>query len=127
MKKQLLLFVMMLLPKLASAFEIIEVDGIYYQIFDGMNTATVTYARDGNSYSGDIVIPDNFNYENKIYEVISIGTQAFLNCISLKSVSIGNNAKRIESLAFSGCRELKNIVLSSNLEFIGDGAFQNCI
>jgi len=37
MKKQLLLLLMMLLPMLASAFEIIEVDGIYYQIFDDMN------------------------------------------------------------------------------------------
>ena len=126
MKKQLLLLLMMLLPMLASAFEIIEVDGIYYQIFDDMNTATITYARDGNSYSGDIVIPDNFNYENKIYEVVTIGTQAFLNCSSLKSVYIGNNVKRIEYNAFKNCRELKNIVLSSNLEFIGDDAFQGC-
>lgn len=126
MKKQLLLLLMMLLPMLASAFEIIEVDGIYYQVFDDLNTATVTYARDGNSYSGDIVIPDNFNYENKIYEVVTIGTQAFLNCSSLNSVSIGNNVKRIEYNAFKNCRELKNIVLSSNLEFIGDDAFQGC-
>ena len=117
---------MMLLPMFASGFEIIEVDGIYYQIFDDMNTAAVTYAREGNCYSGDILIPDNFNYENKTYDVTNIASQAFLDCSSLKSVSIGNNVQRIEYLAFRNCRELKNIILPSSLEFIGDDAFQGC-
>ena len=110
----------------ASAFEIIEVNGIYYEIFDGMNTATVTYARDGISYSGDIVIPDNFNYENKTYDVTSIASQAFLDCSSLNSISIGNNVQRIEYLAFRNCRGLKNVIFPSSLEFIGDDAFQGC-
>ena len=54
MKKQLLLFVVMLLPILTNA-ETVEKNGIYYKLDIKTKTATVTYGP--NKYQGSINIP----------------------------------------------------------------------
>jgi len=54
MKKQLLLFVMILLPLVASA-DAVEIDGIYYNLITKAKGAEVTSNPD--KYSGDIVLP----------------------------------------------------------------------
>ena len=90
MKKQLLLFVMMLLPMMASAAAV-EIDGIYYNL--AANTAEVT--SNPNKYMGGIVIPATVNYDNVTYSVTSIGISAFRSCSGLASVTIPNNVTTI--------------------------------
>ena len=60
------------------------------------------------SYSGSassVVIPDRLDG----HPVVSIGTNAFSEKESLKSVSIGKNVKRLCAGAFSGCAQLSEI------------------
>ena len=77
MKKQLLLFVMMLLPMVASA-DSVEIDGIYYNLISKAKQAEVTSNPDYyNYYTGDIVIPEAVTYGDTDYSVKSIETGAF--------------------------------------------------
>lgn len=64
-----------------------------------------------------INIPDTCNY---------IEVSAFIYCIKLHSLVIGNGIREINSYTFFGCRELKNIKLGNKLEHIKDSAFELC-
>ena len=97
MKKQLLLFVMMMLPLVAGA-ESVEIDGIYYNLITKANIAEVTGAT--NRYSGDVVIPETVTYNDVNYNVTTIREKAFANC-SLNSIAIPRSITRICSEAFS--------------------------
>ncbi|MBO5774071.1 MAG: leucine-rich repeat protein, partial [Clostridia bacterium] len=55
-----------------------------------------------------------------------IGQGAFRYCISLGSIILGNNLKRIEDFTFYGCTELFSIELPPVLEYIGKSAFFRC-
>ena len=69
-----------------------------------------------------------FGYCNAITEisvpdsVTSIGPMAFLNCISLNSVT-ANSVQSIGYQAFAGCTALKGITLPQTLTTIGEKAF----
>lgn len=58
--------------------------------------------------------------------VTSIGSYAFYQFSSLKSVKIGRDVKRISEKAFGECGKLDNIsVIPDGIEYIGDQAFAN--
>ncbi len=99
MKKQLLLFAMILLPLVASANPV-EIDGIYYNLMpkSGSNVAEVT--SHPNYYSGDVVIPENIIYNNLEYKVISLGKYSFTQCINLKSITLPNSIETVHEDAF---------------------------
>ena len=124
MKKQLLLFVMMLLPMIASA-DPVEIDGIYYNLTAKTKTAAVT-SKPGY-YSGNIIIPAKINYESIEYDVTSIGQNAFISCADLTSVSIPNSITKIDFGAFTGCSSLTTITIPNSVTNIGGCAFMNCI
>lgn len=119
MKKQLLLFLIMALPVLVSAQEVV-VDGIRYSLSG--NTASVTR----NLYQGDIVIPSSFYYEGAEYSVTSIGNRAFSDCTSLTSVTIPNSVTSIAIYAFRGCTGLTSVTIPNSLTSIGQCAFEGC-
>ena len=98
MKKQLLLYVMMMLPMVASA-DAVEIDGIYYSLNSEENTAKVTKNTSGY-YTGSVVIPDKVTYEITEYDVTSIGSSAFDGCSSLTSIDIPNSVTSIGNSAF---------------------------
>ena len=62
MKKQLLLFVMTLLPMVAMA-DAVEINGIYYNLIDKAGVAEVT--SNPSKYKGNMVIPEIVNYNGK--------------------------------------------------------------
>lgn len=74
MKKQLLLFILMLLPLLANA-EAVEIDGIYYNLITKGKVAEVTFKTPVyyNDYSGEVIIPEKVTYEGVEYLVKFIG------------------------------------------------------
>ena len=56
----------------ASAYDV-KVDGIYYNIVTKAKTAEVTKGE----YSGDVTIPETITVDNVVYNVTSIGRDAF--------------------------------------------------
>ena len=83
---------------ISASADVVEVDGICYDISG--TTATVTW---GGDYSGMIVIPESITFENSLYSVTSIGERAFYWCSSLTSVAIPNSVTSIGDYAFTIC------------------------
>ena len=104
-----------------------EVNGIYYNLNNDTHTAEVTKKTErGNSYSGDVVVPQSFLYSNKTYTVNAIGSGAFSYSDNLLSVILPNSIKTIGSNAFSGCKNCKSIEILNGVTSIKDGAFSGC-
>ncbi len=123
MKKQILLFVLMLLPMVASAFagEAV-IDGIKYYIITKAQTAEVR----ANGYSGSVVIPSTVIYEGVKCSVTSIGSWAFDGCSGLTSVTIPNSVTSIGNSAFYDCRGLTSVTIPNSVTSIGSWAFDGC-
>lgn len=77
MGKQLLFVMMMLLPVMAGA-EVVEIDGVYYEVVPKGKVAKVT--SNPNKYTGNVNIPSSVIYKGEDYSVTSVKDQAFYNC-----------------------------------------------
>ena len=104
----------------ASAF---EVDGIAYQI-ESDNEVSVTSKSE--RYSGSISIPSSVTYKDKIYNVTSIGLQAFMNSINLSAITIPATVSQIGKAAFASCKNLIYISLPDLIQSIPDQCFFEC-
>ena len=106
MKKLTTLFLLALLPLMASAYDA-EVDGIYYKL--NAETKEAEVASGDAKYTGSVVIPETFTYGSITYSVTSIGYYAFNKCESLTSITIPKSVKTIGNSAFSDCYSLKYV------------------
>ena len=93
---RLLLFVLFLSAN-AEMLAKTEINGIYYILSDNDNTACIVSY---NCCAGDINIPAEISYNDKTYNVTSIGNSAFWGCSSLTSVTIPNSVTSIGDYAF---------------------------
>ena len=135
MKKKLLLFVMMVLPFMASAHDI-EVKNaddvtIYYNYINDGTELEVTFRGSSfdsysGEYQGNVAIPEEVTYMNRTRKVTSIGNYAFFYCDGLTSITIGNSVTSIEWCAFEGCSGLTSITIPNSVTSIGQGAFHGC-
>lgn len=124
MKKHFFLFMVMLLPLTAMAYDA-KVDGVYYNLSG--TTAEVTYKKFlKKSYSGDVTIPSSITYKGKTYNVTSIGDHAFSHCSELTSITIPNNVTKIEDSAFDDCSGLTTITIPNSVTTIVESAFAFC-
>lgn len=103
----------------------VKVDGLWYKI-KGNNVRLVSPKDAPYYYSGDIVIPESIEYNNKKYPVISFSPAAFDYNEQIRSVVIPSTVKEIESHSFYGCSGLEKVILPSKLVKIGDFAFYGC-
>ena len=145
MKKQLLLLVLILLPMVASAYDIAveNAEGItiYYSYINNGTELQVTYkswsahqSTLGSKYTytyygyegvTDLVIPEEATYLGRTRKVTSIGSNAFKGCGNLKSVTIPNSVTYIGN-SFEGCTGLSSVVIGDNVKNIDSSAFKNC-
>ncbi len=58
--------------------------------------------------------------------LVSIGTDAFYGCKSLKQATLPDSLTTIRPYAFAACEALEKISLPDSLQYIGAYAFKNC-
>jgi hypothetical protein len=110
MKKQLLLFVFILLSMMANATVTIKHNGVYYKLIGYGNKqkyAKVTRMPD-DGYTGSVVISSTVTFENVTYNVTSIESYAFQGC-HITSVTIPNSVESIGLSAFYSCYGLTDL------------------
>lgn len=104
-----------------------EVGNIYYNITSAKKK-TCEVTRNGlkdNSYSGDVIIPENVVYNGETYVVTGI-SDAFYKCIKLKSISLPNTLTEIGLNSFDGCIMLKEFITPPNVTSLPYRCFAGC-
>lgn len=142
-----LLFVIMAnIGMLSAASPSWEYNGIYYKAlrdtivsgdpfprkivavstpYRDLGTPGAAYEQVFGAYSGDIVIPAEFQPANSNYcYVQEIDNGAFLGC-GITSISLPDSIKRIGQNAFSSCG-LRSIEIPDGVRIIEKNAFQGC-
>lgn len=112
---------------LLHAYELV-VNGVYIGIL-GPHFAFVTNRGLDSpepSYSGDVVVPDQVTYKGRVYDVTSVGDNAFTGCDGLTSVQLPSKVTAISPCAFLGCTSLRSVNSPQNLIVICNTAFTAC-
>ena len=110
-----------------------EVDGIYYNVNKINLTCEVTWGM--NVYKGDIIIPKTVSIEGNTFSVTAIGSEAFIGCAELQSITIPNSVVNVYDRAFNGCTGLKELRIEDGTQILtlgensaddGHGLFFDC-
>lgn len=134
-------FILMLAAVVATAFsskaDIVQVNGLNYDIDKDAKTATLTFgntvlqntatAFSGNSYEDEsVTVPATIDYLEESYPVTAIAGGAFYQSTNLKSINLPESILTIGVRAFEGCQALISIEIPANVQTIGNYAFINC-
>lgn len=109
MKRVWLFAIMMYIAIGVNAYDTC-INGIYYLI--NSNGVWVTYrTTSGNSYSGDIVIPETIKYNGFTYPVTKIYPGAFDSCTDLTSITFPSSITYIADTWYD-CKNLTSIYIT---------------
>ncbi len=103
------------------------VDGLRYKELGPDTVQLIGY--DGAKPTGLLVIPEHVRKpsNDREYQVISIGFEAFLDCSGLTGdLVIPDTVTEIGNNAFKGCHFTGELTLSDSLVTIGEYAFNDC-
>ena len=101
----LMLLSMTLCGIVAVAQKIVTIDNIVYQI---LNDGTAVL-QNGKSATGNVVIPAEVEYEGKMYPVVAIGYEAFINNRAITSVELPASVVSLSSYVFWECSNLASV------------------
>lgn len=128
--KKILILLFIALLSLSALANGVEIGGIYYVLDEETHTASVTYPGvigDDNTYSGNLIIPDEVVYSNQTYLVSDVGSFTFFENVGLNSVKIPDSVTEIGLGAFALCSSLSTIVIPHRVTNIRERAFANCL
>lgn len=123
--KRLFMTTFALLFSCFAMAEVVEVDGIRYNVFDALKAAAVVSS--DTKYSGAIIIPSSITVNGNEYIVTSIGNKAFYECGDLTSIYIPNSVTDIADNAFQDCSGLTSVAIPNSVTSIGNHAFYKCM
>lgn len=102
----------------------IQIGNLYFNLD---TTAHVAQVAKPTSTDLDIInIPEVITYDSVNYGILHIGSKAFKECVSLRSVTIPKSVYFIEDYAFFGCTGLTNVSIGKNVRDINQYAFSGC-
>ncbi len=112
----------------AYDFRVKNDDGkyIYYTILSGLRVEVGYVNGIGNTYSGDLTIPEKVKHNSTNYTVFGIGGAAFISNYELTSVNIPSSVTYLDNLAFADCTGLTTITIPNSVTTIGELAFDSC-
>ena len=100
---------------------------------NGENIAELTVTSDNRElvgYTGveneDLIIPSIVAIEGVPYQVTAIGTEAFIGCDNLETVTLPETLITIHSYAFSECSNLNHLTLPNTINTIEAYALEEC-
>ena len=129
MKKQLLLFILTLLPMLAMAQSGSCGENVTYTYNSTTKTLTIQGSGAMRDYSSSAPW---YSYKDDIKTVIiedgvtSIGYAAFSRCSGLTSITIPNSVTSIGESAFYNCSGLTSVTIPNSVTSIGEYSFYGC-
>jgi hypothetical protein len=112
MKRTLLLFLVFLLSIGSIYARGFISNGINYNITSAVSPYNISVTS-GGVYTGDVVIPSTVSYNDTVFSVTSVYTNAFNGSSELNSITLPNSIASIGSGAFYGCTGLQSIYLDA--------------
>ena len=101
----LLTLLSMTLCGIVAVAQSVTVDNIVYEL---LNNGTARL-QNGKSATGDVVIPAAVEYEGKMYPVVAIGYEAFINNRAITSVELPASVVSLSSYVFWDCSNLASV------------------
>ena len=89
----------------------------------GTTVSVIGY--DAASLPKDVVIPDNIDYNDLTFNVVSISGRAFEGCGTIETIVMPESVKSVYGYSFYKCSNLKKVTIKSG-EYIGPWAFCQC-
>jgi len=125
MKRSFLLLTATLLLAQVFAYDF-SVNGIFFKIkvpASANKVAVTANSENGNSYSGNIVIPATVTYNSITYSVTEIDAFTFASSHSVTNITIPASVDTIGDGAFWGCIGLKTLAIPASIKKIGNYVF----
>jgi hypothetical protein len=95
-------------------------------IDDWVEIEFLDYTSNPTYFSKDLYVSNTLLSDVVLTEATKISYNAFVNCKSIKSVTLSDTVVEIKGGAFKECTSLSTVVLSNGVKKIGYYAFANC-